>query len=162
MGASHRHPCLRESSSGMPPGRPQCHISTSVGRISAKRIRHTGPTATKKAVVPALHHPSSRSCDGRWRYRLPTLRFKLVIGTEGRSGVHCSRTVERGTRDSSPHGWVYGVSGNSAPHSGPDSTLPIKRATTKPGAIFAKTEDKHPKRQVSVFEDRHRGYRNLH
>ncbi len=34
--------------------------------------------------------------------------------------MHCSRTVERGTRDSSPQGGVYGVSGNSASHTGPD------------------------------------------
>ncbi len=44
-----------------------------------------------------------------------------ATGSEVWCGVHCSQTVERGTRDSSPQGWVYGVSGNSAHQTGRDA-----------------------------------------
>ena len=50
---------------------------------------------------------------------------KLKRGAEGRFGVQPPRTVERGTRDSSPQGWVYGVSGEAAPRSGPESLKPL-------------------------------------
>jgi len=40
----------------------------------------------------------------------PTRTAVPDFGTKGRCGVQPFKTVERGTRDASPQGWVYGVS----------------------------------------------------
>jgi len=44
----------------------------------------------------------------------------MMVGTEVRCRVDCFWTVERGTRDPSLQGRMYGVSRNSPPDTGPD------------------------------------------
>ena len=65
-------------------------------------------------------------------------------GMEVRGGGNHSKTVERGTRDPSPQGWVHGVSWNGLPPTGPDfpKSTQTKAIKTPPWPAFCSIPDR--------------------
>ncbi len=59
------------------------------------------------------------------------IEWWFLRSAEDRSGVGCSRTVTDRMSVEKPHGWVYAVSGNSLPLSGPDPDTTSKRIAKK-------------------------------